>query len=95
MKVPVLESLFGKVVLGLRPVTLLKKETLTQVFSCEFCEISKSTVFTEHLRVTASVNSDMYSRFAFIFTVRLISTSFYLLQKIIRSSRPEVFCYAH
>ena len=26
-----------------------KKETLTQVFSCEFCEISTNTFFTEHL----------------------------------------------
>ena len=28
----------------------LKKETLSQVFSCEFREISKNTFFTEHLR---------------------------------------------
>ena len=33
---------------GLRPATLLKK-ALAQVFSCEFCDISKSTFFTEHL----------------------------------------------
>ena len=26
-----------------RPATLLKKETLAQVFACEFCEISKDT----------------------------------------------------
>ena len=31
------------------PETLLKKETLVQVFSCEFCEISKNTFFTEHI----------------------------------------------
>ena len=31
-----------------------KKETLAQVFSCEFCEISKNTFFTEHLRMTTS-----------------------------------------
>ena len=36
------------------PTTLLKKETLAQMFSCEFCEISKSTCFTEHLWATAS-----------------------------------------
>ena len=29
-------------------------ESLAYVFSCEFCEISKNTVFTEHLRATAS-----------------------------------------
>ena len=30
-------------------VCLLKKETLAQVFSCEFCEIFKNTFFTKHL----------------------------------------------
>ena len=33
----------------------IKKETLAQVLSCEFCEISKNTFFTEHLWATASV----------------------------------------
>ena len=28
---------------------LIEKETLAQVFSCEFCEISKNAFFTEHL----------------------------------------------
>ena len=40
----------------LRPGTLLKKETLAKVSSCEFCEISKNTFFTEHLRVNTSVS---------------------------------------
>ena len=39
-----------------QPVTLLKK-TLAQVLFCEFYEIFKSTFFTEHLRVTASVKT--------------------------------------
>ena len=30
-----------------------KRKTI--LFSCEFCEISKNTSFTEHLRTTASV----------------------------------------
>ena len=33
----------------------LKKETRAQEFSCKFCEISRNTFFTEHLRATASV----------------------------------------
>ena len=33
----------------------IKKETLEQVFSCDFCEISKSIVFTEHLWASASI----------------------------------------
>ena len=34
-----------------RPQTcnLIEKKTLAQVFSCEFCEISKNTFFIEHL----------------------------------------------
>ena len=32
----------------------IKKETLAQAFSCEFCEISKNTFFIEHLQATAS-----------------------------------------
>ena len=33
----------------------IKKETLAQVFSCEFCEISKNTYSTEHIQTTASI----------------------------------------
>ena len=36
---------------------IIKKETLAHVFSCEFCEISKNTFFTEHLRVTRSIKA--------------------------------------
>ena len=32
----------------------IKREALAQVFSCEFCEISKNTFSTEHLGTTAS-----------------------------------------
>ena len=33
----------------------IKKETLAQVFPCKFCKVFKSTIFTEHLRTTASI----------------------------------------
>ena len=33
----------------------IKKEILAQVFSCEFCETSKNTFFTEHLLAIASI----------------------------------------
>ena len=36
-------------------VTEARPATLAQVFSCEFCEISKNNFFTEHLWVTASI----------------------------------------
>ena len=48
------QSLCFNRVAGRRPTNLLKKEILAQVFSCEFCETSKNTFFTEHLWATAS-----------------------------------------
>ena len=36
------------------PVSLLKKETLEQASSCEFCKISMNAFSTEHLRAFAS-----------------------------------------
>ena len=36
-------SLFLSIVAGLRSAILFKKETLAQVFSCEFCEIAENT----------------------------------------------------
>ena len=45
---------------------LYLKKTLTQVFSCEFCQISKNTFFTEHLWMTASaisLHNKRYSNF--------------------------------
>ena len=61
----------------------IKKETLAQVFSCEFWNISKNTFFTEHIRTTASGES-----------FKIIIQPPYLHRSInlYRSSRPEVFC---
>ena len=41
-----------KVFIGILQISQgnIKKETLVQVFSCEFCEISKNTFLTQHLR---------------------------------------------
>ena len=36
-------------------INFIKIETLAQVFSCEFCEISKNIFFTEYVWATASV----------------------------------------
>ena len=51
------QSLFFNKVAGLMPATLSKKETLTQLFSCEFCEISKNTFFHIRLLVAVSVTT--------------------------------------
>ena len=49
----------GKIcaVAGLRPQAFLKKETLAQVFSCKFCEISKNIFPYRTPPVTASVKT--------------------------------------
>ena len=41
----------------------IKKETVAQVFSCEFYEISKNTIFTEHLWATASTKCYFHRKF--------------------------------
>ena len=48
--------LFFNKVAGLWPeaCNLIEKESLTQMFSCEFWKISRNTFFTEHLWTTAS-----------------------------------------
>ena len=48
-------SLFNKVA-GLKACNVIKKETPTQVFSCEYCDIFKSTYFEEHKRRNAFKN---------------------------------------
>ena len=47
-------SIFLNKVTGLRLATLLKKETLTQMFSCAFCEIFKNAFFYRTPLVAAS-----------------------------------------
>ena len=45
------QSIFLNKVAALRPAALFKIGTLTQLFSCEFCEILNNTFFTKHIRV--------------------------------------------
>ena len=42
-----------------RPVTLLKKETLAQVFSCKFCGISRTPFYTEPLVAASGLNEKL------------------------------------
>ena len=46
----------SNIIAGLQPTTLLKKKTLGQVFSFEFCEIFISTYFIEYVRATVTEN---------------------------------------
>ena len=45
----------------LQACNFIKKETLAQVFSCEFCEISKNNFSTEHFQKIASGHSAFYN----------------------------------
>ena len=46
--------IFNKVAAQAKVFNFIKKESLAQVFSCEFCEISKNAFFIGDLRTTAS-----------------------------------------
>ena len=73
------QNLFFNNVVGLRHATLLKKETLAQAFSCEFCRISKNTFFTEHLWTTAS----WFHVCAYIISVECLIDFYFFLVTII------------
>ena len=44
---------------SLQACNFIKKDTPKQTFSCEIYEVFKSIYFEEHLRTTASLNSDV------------------------------------
>ena len=52
------------------------KETPTQVFPCEYCEIFKNTYFEEHLRTAAFVLKDCQQGIShyYMFSKRISST---------------------
>ena len=50
-------AIFLNKVASLQACNFIKKETLAQMLSCEFCVIFKNTFFTEHLWTTASIIS--------------------------------------
>ena len=68
---------------------LIKLQTLTQVLSCEFCEVSKNTFFTEHLRwLLLNIAVDIWKLFN-----RLCKLLFDWIQinMIFKSSRSQEF----
>ena len=54
------QSLFFNKVAGLAR-NFIKKETLAQVFACEYYKVSKNTFFAEHLWATAQNTSGLFS----------------------------------
>ena len=74
------------------PAPLLKKETLEQAFSCEICEIFKSTIFIEHLCATASEWMPLYNTVVTIMrTAKQVSTIIEIFgSRPFKGSRSEV-----
>ena len=61
-----------------------KKEALAQVFSCVSCEISKNTIFTEHLWMTIAItnvvrftqiSSVVFTRHTFKYKLKILSAN--------------------
>ena len=54
----------GSFLIKLQPgaCDFIKKDSVAQVFSCKFCDISKNTLFLEHLRTTASAVKKVFLR---------------------------------
>ena len=70
----------------------IKRETLAQVFSCEFCEIFKNTFFTGHLRTTVSASEVFEKEYLFVlFDVEPFFTNvpWMKLSKIIENKAKE------
>ena len=79
-------SLFFNNVSGLAR-NFIKKDTLSQVFSCKFCEIFKNTFFREHLQVTASAQ---YLHF-FLLVVRKIFLPFLKYIPVMAKLKRQIF----
>ena len=77
----------------LQACNFIKKETLAQVFSCEFCEISKNTFFhrTPLVAVSAFLNSHVSQRFLAKSSSMRPNITKYSHISTTRSSHPEVF----
>ena len=67
------QSLFFNEVAGLRPATLLKKEALAQVFSYEFCEISRNIFLQRTPLVAASGRSSLVLDSCWLVLIRVDS----------------------
>ena len=66
----------------------IKKETVPQVLSCEFCEISNNTCFTEHLWTTASgslCQNFSFKKMRFVVEVRFFPIKLYRKIKFIEN----------
>ena len=68
------QSPFFNKVADLRPATLLKKDTLAQMFSYEFCEIWKNSIF--HRTPPVAASAVLSANYRFLFNCMKIIKSF-------------------
>ena len=67
-------------------VSFLIRMTPAQIFSCEFCEIFKTTVFTEHLRATTSDHT-LFKRKTSTFRTKTLRINTSEIMALIKKSR--------
>ena len=72
--------------------SFLLKKRLAQVFSCEICEISKSTFFTVHLTTTSSFMTNSWHIFVYVIMKSLMSgTVKYIMKWKVQPSSGQTF----
>ena len=74
---------------SLKACNFVKKETLEQVFSCEFCEISKSTFLIEHLVAASMYWFKCYhcTVSSTVFPIQLKNTQEYIITSFNKESK--------
>ena len=63
----------------LKACNFIKEETLAQVFSCEFCEVSKNTFF--HITPLVAVSERRYSAWITWIYLHCLSSAFFFKTK--------------
>ena len=71
----------------------IKKDALAQVFFCEFCKISESTFFTEHLWATASEFPNLIGFFSLEHDIFIIKKLFYSIT--VKYTSSELLSFLH
>ena len=90
------QRLFLNKVAGLRPraCNFIEKKSLAQVFSCEFCEISKNTFFHRTPLVTASERCRSFSYFLFqVFFSQFFYTLIFIYKQLGSGVIPQSCLY--
>ena len=86
-------SIYFHKVVGLRPI--LKPDAPRQLSSCEFCEMLKTPIFIEHLRVTTSVLFHFVAFYEHETLIRLMVSEFIRFLKVDQTLFPHTYNPSH